>query len=112
MSENANAVIATGGSIVANERAFATLLERTHTVWIQASPEEHMAMVVAQGDLRPMADNREAMRDLRQILAAREQEYGRAEVQLDTSGCSVAQSAGELVKLVKGLLNNSSAVKK
>ena len=69
-----------------------------------------MARVVAQGDLRPMADNREAMRDLRQILAAREQEYGRAEAQLDTSGCSVAQSAGELVKLAKGLLNNSSAV--
>ena len=110
--ENANAVIATGGGIVANQRAFASLLERTHTVWIQASPEEHMARVLAQGDLRPMADNREAMRDLRQILAAREQEYGRAEAQLDTSGCSVAQSAGELVKLVKGLLNNSSAVKK
>ena len=110
LSENANAVIATGGGIVANDIAFAALLERTHTVWIQASPEEHMARVVSQGDLRPMADNREAMRDLRQILAAREREYGRAEAQLDTSGCRVAQSAWELVNLAKGLLNNSSAV--
>jgi len=109
LSENMEAVIAAGGGIVANDQAFGSLLDRTHTVWIQASPEEHMARVVAQGDLRPMADNREAMRDLRQILAAREGEYGRAQAQLDTSGRTLAQSAGELVELAKGLLDKPLA---
>ena len=70
----------------------------------QASPES-MARVVAQGDLRPMADNREAMQDLRQILTAREGAYGRADAQLDTSGRTLAQSAGELVELAKRLLD-------
>ena len=31
---------------------------------VKASPEEHMARVVAQGDLRPMQGNEEAMEDL------------------------------------------------
>tara|TARA_Y100001934_G_C12326827_1_gene763038 strand:+ start:496 stop:1407 length:912 start_codon:yes stop_codon:yes gene_type:complete len=110
LAENKEAVIATGGGIVANDEAFGALLDRTHTIWIQASPEEHMARVVAQGDLRPMVDNREAMRDLRQILTAREGAYGRADAQLDTSGRTLAQSAGKLVELAKRLLDKSLAV--
>jgi len=30
-------------------------------VWIKAAPEEHMARVAAQGDLRPMAGHAEAI---------------------------------------------------
>jgi len=104
LAEHENAVIATGGGIVTNEAAFSALLERTHTVWIQATPEEHMARVVDQGDLRPMSDNREAMRDLRQILAARKEAYGRASAVLDTSGRSVAASADELAALAGRIL--------
>lgn len=98
------AVIATGGGIVANDGAYAALIERTHTIWIQTSPEEHMERVIAQGDMRPMADNREAMRDLRQILSAREPAYGRAESRLDTSRRSVAESTRALVALARALI--------
>lgn len=98
------AVIATGGGIVANDPAFAALLDRAHTIWIQASPEDHMERVVAQGDMRPMADNREAMQDLRQILAAREPAYGRAAARLDTAGRSVEESSRELVVMAKALI--------
>ena len=65
------AVIATAGGIVADDETFAQLLDRTHVIWLQASPAEHMRRVMAQGDFRPMADNRDAMNDLIAILDAR-----------------------------------------
>ncbi len=104
LEESEQAVITTGGGIAANEAAFRALLARSHTVWIKASPEEHMARVVAQGDMRPMADNGEAMRDLRQILSAREVSYGRAEATLDTTGENVDQSVQRLKDLSWALL--------
>ncbi len=100
MRDHSGAVIATGGGIVANEAAFAALLQSTHSVWLRADPAAHMARVVAQGDLRPMAENREAMQDLRRILAAREAAYGRAADELDTSGRTVEESVADLVVLV------------
>ena len=86
VEERERAVIATPGGIVAEAGSLDLLLARTHTVWLTASPEEHMARVAAQGDRRPMADNPEAMADLRAILAARSPDYARADVRLDTSG--------------------------
>lgn len=93
-------VLATGGSIVADPATFALLLEGCHTVWVRAAPEEHMARVVAQGDMRPMQDNREAMTDLRTILAAREPLYARAELTLDTTGQSNHASFAALLRLL------------
>ncbi len=86
VEERERAVIATPGGIVAEAGSLDLLLARTHTVWLTASPEEHMARVAAQGDRRPMADNPEAMADLRAILAARSPDYARADARLDTSG--------------------------
>lgn len=100
IAEHDAAVIATAGGIVANPQTYELLLRRTHAIWIKARPEEHMARVIAQGDFRPMAHNREAMGDLVAILDARSADYSRAEAQLDTSGCSVEQSFADLMRLV------------
>ncbi len=43
IAENEAAVIATAGGIVSNAETYALLLRRTHTVWIKARPDEHMA---------------------------------------------------------------------
>ena len=93
-------VLAAGGSIVAEAPTFALLLQGCRTVWVRAAPEEHMARVVAQGDTRPMNANREAMDDLRAILAAREPLYARAEITLDTTGQRVEESFAELCRLL------------
>ena len=82
------AVIATPGGIVSEAETLDLLLSRCFTVWLQASPEEHMQRVVAQGDLRPMAASHEAMDDLRRILAGRAAFYGKADATLNTSGRS------------------------
>src|SRR5205823_14920375 len=51
-------VLAAGGSIVAEAETYDELLPRCFTVWLQASPEEHMLRVLAQGDLPPMSENK------------------------------------------------------
>ena len=99
---HAEAVIATPGGIVSEPATFNVLLSRCTTVWLQAAPEEHMARVAAQGDTRPMAASREAMEDLRRILAGREDFYAKADYTLNTSGESVAKSVERLRKMVAG----------
>src|SRR5690606_21980108 len=91
-----DAVIATPGGIVSDPASFNLLLAHCYTIWLKASPEEHMQRVVAQGDLRPMAGNREAMAGLKRILAGRAAFYGKADLQLDTAGRSVEATLADL----------------
>jgi XRE family aerobic/anaerobic benzoate catabolism transcriptional regulator len=87
ITEHENAVITVGGGIVSEAETFNLLLMNCYTVWVKASPEEHMSRVVAQGDFRPMEGNSEAMEDMRRILVAREPLYSKADFILDTTGC-------------------------
>lgn len=96
-----DAVIATGGGLVAEPANFELLLSSCFTVWITAMPEEHMGRVIDQGDRRPMADNPEAMDDLRLILQERASLYAKADARLDTAGKTVADSFAELAALLK-----------
>jgi XRE family aerobic/anaerobic benzoate catabolism transcriptional regulator len=88
----AEVVIATPGGIVSDPATFNELLSHCTTVWLQAAPEEHMGRVAAQGDTRPMAASKEAMDDLRRILAGRAAFYSKADLSVDTSGQDLAQS--------------------
>jgi XRE family aerobic/anaerobic benzoate catabolism transcriptional regulator len=90
------AVIATGGGLVSEASTLEMLLARCYTVWLHASPEEHMRRVIAQGDLRPMAGNLEAMDDLKRILAGREPFYAKADLAFDTGGKALADAYLEL----------------
>ncbi|SCX70407.1 helix-turn-helix transcriptional regulator [Variovorax sp. EL159] len=85
-------VIATPGGIVSDPATFNELLAHCTTVWLQAAPEEHMGRVAAQGDTRPMAASKEAMEDLRRILNGRAAFYSKADLSVDTSGKTLAQS--------------------
>ena len=93
-------VMTVGGGIVSEPETYNLLLRNCFTVWIKASPDEHMARVVAQGDLRPMQGNAEAMKDLARILDAREPLYRKADITLDTSGDDPAQSLSKLRRAV------------
>lgn len=85
-------VLTVGGGIVSEPDTYNLLLLNCFTVWIKAAPEEHMARVIAQGDMRPMAGNQEAMADLRSILSSRESLYAKADAVVDTSGSTVEKS--------------------
>jgi len=100
---NPRAVIATPGGIVSDPGTFNLLLAHCRTVWLQATPEEHMQRVLAQGDTRPMSGNRgnaEAMNDLRRILESRAAFYSKADATLDTSGRSFDQALAALDAIV------------
>jgi XRE family aerobic/anaerobic benzoate catabolism transcriptional regulator len=96
-----DAVIATPGGIVSDSATFNLLMAHCYTVWLKASPDEHMQRVIAQGDLRPMSGNREAMDDLKRILTGRSAFYGKAELQFDTSGRSVDEAASGLLAALR-----------
>jgi XRE family transcriptional regulator, aerobic/anaerobic benzoate catabolism transcriptional regulator len=86
------AVIATPGGIVSDAATFNLLLAHCTTVWLQADPEDHMARVRAQGDLRPMAASAEAMEDLKTILAGRSAFYSKAQYRVNTSDQPLADT--------------------
>ncbi|HTV94399.1 MAG TPA: helix-turn-helix transcriptional regulator [Steroidobacteraceae bacterium] len=101
ISKNRAAVIEAGGGLAADPETLAMLLERSLAVWVRASPEEHMQRVIDQGDLRPMARSREAMRELKDILRAREPYYRQAHLHLNTSGRSADESFQALIEMLE-----------
>jgi XRE family aerobic/anaerobic benzoate catabolism transcriptional regulator len=107
IAEHSAAVIATAGGIVASPETYTLLLHRTHTIWIKAPPEQHMARVMAQGDFRPMAQNPEAMSDLIAILEARRADYARAEAELDTAGDAAEESLAKLMRIARRYLTGA-----
>lgn len=98
------AVIATPGGIVSDPATFSLLLSHCYTVWVQASPKDHMERVVAQGDTRPMLGNREAMDDLKNILESRAAFYSKADTTFDTSDMAQEAAFQELLDKLQAAL--------
>ena len=103
------AVLATPGGIVSDPGTFNLLLANCYTVWVRATPEEHMSRVLAQGDTRPMAGhagNAEAMNDLRRILESRAAFYSKADAVFDSSNmrpeAAVAALRRQLTEALSG----------
>jgi XRE family aerobic/anaerobic benzoate catabolism transcriptional regulator len=93
-------VIAASGSIVTEPGTLELLLSTCFTVWVRAAPEEHMKRVMAQGDMRPMANSARAMDDLISILKSREPLYAKADAALSTSGQTPEQTLTDLLRLI------------
>jgi XRE family transcriptional regulator, aerobic/anaerobic benzoate catabolism transcriptional regulator len=105
VSENPRAVIETGGSLVSEAETFEYLLSHCFTVWLKASPEDHMARVMEQGDTRMIEGHyQSAMEDLRAMLEARRIFYARADAELDTSRRSVEECARDLIAMCEPFL--------
>jgi XRE family aerobic/anaerobic benzoate catabolism transcriptional regulator len=99
LAEGRPLVLATGGGIVNATDTFAALKRRALTVWLRAKPEDHWNRVVKQGDRRPMADNPEAMAELRRLLAERGSLYAQAAHTVDTSRLGEAAALRALAAL-------------
>jgi XRE family aerobic/anaerobic benzoate catabolism transcriptional regulator len=98
-------VIATPGGLVSDAANFNLLLSHCTTVWLQADPADHMGRVAAQGDLRPMAASREAMEDLKRILAGRSAFYSKADMSFDTSAWPLEEAFVALREQVRELIS-------
>jgi XRE family aerobic/anaerobic benzoate catabolism transcriptional regulator len=95
------AVIAIPGGLVSDPATFNQLLAHCTTVWLFADPEDHMRRVTAQGDTRPMSGNREAMEDLKSILAGRAAFYSKADFRIDTSAGTLEETFAALRTTVR-----------
>jgi XRE family transcriptional regulator, aerobic/anaerobic benzoate catabolism transcriptional regulator len=95
------AVIATPGGLVSDTQSFNLLLSRCTTIWLQATPEDHMRRVREQGDLRPMAASKEAMEDLKSILEGRKAFYSKSDYSINTSGRPIESAFQELSGTVR-----------
>lgn len=102
-AKHESAIIAAPGAIVADGPLYDRILSESHTIWLQANPEDHMGRVIQQGDFRPMSRNPGAMRDLKSILEARSSDYGRADVVLDTSSQAFEPTLDLLDERVRSL---------
>ena len=78
-------VLATGGSVVTHPETWGLMRRQCHTVWLKARAKDHWNRVLAQGDLRPIANNPAARDELTALLRAREPLYSQAELVADTS---------------------------
>ena len=98
LNQHERAVIAAGGGLVTDPDTYELLLERCLCVWLKASPEEHMARVIAQGDMRPFKGRSAALDEIRRLLADRDALYARAPLAVQTSGKTAKQSLNEIRK--------------
>ena len=100
LAQHQRAVIAAGGGLVTDPGSYRLLLERCQCIWLKASPEEHMARVIAQGDMRPFKGRSAALQEIRKLLEDREKLYARADAVVDTSGKPARQSFADLRKAI------------
>ena len=96
LTDGGSAVVAAAGGIVNDPTSWALLLGEATVVWLKARPEDHWNRVIAQGDRRPMADNPEALEQLRGLLTARERTYQAAHLTIDTAGRTIRSVVAEL----------------
>jgi XRE family aerobic/anaerobic benzoate catabolism transcriptional regulator len=101
LADDTAGIVATSGGLVTDHVAYERLLAGATVVWLKASPEDHFARVVAQGDFRPMRDRKDAMKELRGILRARRALYERAHQVVDTSKLGLPRSIDRVVKLAR-----------
>ncbi len=102
-------VVETGGSIVTDPKMLNTLLTTCFVVWLHAEPAEYMRRLRAEGDVRPMANQEDAMADLRGILSERRELYARAHASIDTNGRSIEDCVAELIRITpQGSKNNTN----
>jgi XRE family aerobic/anaerobic benzoate catabolism transcriptional regulator len=93
-------VIATGGSLVTEPATYDLLLSACFVIWLKTTPDQHMGRVIAQGDLRPMAEGPQAMDDLKAILASRTPLYAKADAEVNTSDKTEAQAFAALLGVI------------
>jgi XRE family aerobic/anaerobic benzoate catabolism transcriptional regulator len=102
-------VLETGGGIVTNRTAMTAIQQHFWTVWLRASPREHLTRVLRQGDLRPMRNSPKALDNIESLLRIRERAYARADRMIDTSGRRETECLDALEQAARTLMTSTGA---
>jgi len=100
-------VIATPGGLVSDTATLNEMLSHCYTVWLKAKPEDHLARVAAQGDMRPMAGSAQAIEDLKLILESRTSFYAKADMTFDTSAQPLEETFQGLCQRLKAVVSGA-----
>jgi XRE family transcriptional regulator, aerobic/anaerobic benzoate catabolism transcriptional regulator len=100
-------VIATPGGLVSDTATLNEMLSHCYTVWLKAKPEDHLARVAAQGDMRPMAGSAQAIEDLKLILEGRTPFYAKADMTFDTSAQPLEETFQGLCQRLKAVVSGA-----
>ena len=100
IEETDSCILAAAGGVSEDSVTFDLLRTNFRTIWLTATPEDHMNRVIEQGDLRPMHGRDEALAELKAILGGRAHDYARSDIILDTSGRTEESVLSELVELI------------
>jgi len=79
-----------------------------YTIWLKAEPKSTWRALRGQGDLRPMADDRSAMAELRNILVSRRTALCARLRRGRYPGLSVDAAAARLIDAVAPVLQNDA----
>jgi XRE family aerobic/anaerobic benzoate catabolism transcriptional regulator len=107
LNNHRTCVIATAGGLVSDAATLDLLLTNCLTIWLRAEPEEHRNRVIAQGDLRQVADSRKAIDDLRLILESRAAFYAKADFAYNTSGKTLDEAFTGLMATIEEHLRDA-----
>jgi len=87
---NMNQIIACGGGIVLNQINIDRLKEGAVVVYLNASPEVVLQRVSDDSSVRPLLENRNKDRTIRELMRCRKPLYEQAaDIEIDTSGLDI-----------------------
>jgi len=100
LAQKEGLVIATGGGLVLDPSNVAVLSKTGKIICLTASPEEILARVAKQQDVRPLLQEKDPKAKIIDLLQQRDSVY-RQFPQLSTSDSSPDKLIGELLKLIQ-----------
>lgn len=99
LSPRKNLVLACGGGVVLNKINIDRLKQESVVIWLTASTQAILQRLKTSGDIRPLMLGKSNENDVQSLLLFRQPFYERAaDLQVDTSGLSVAQVVENLLK--------------
>ncbi|MEL6421180.1 MAG: helix-turn-helix transcriptional regulator [Pseudomonadota bacterium] len=91
-------IVAVSGGIVSEPDTFDYLLAHFRTIWLKATPEDHISRVRGAGMTRDGETAADALATLRQLLNSRAPYYAQADRTVDTSAYSEEAVVDQLIE--------------
>jgi len=100
LASHEDVIVATGGGIVTDQKAFETIVSGARVVWVKTSPEVLFDRARGSDALKGVGLSNQARIEIRNALTARESSFAMADFTIDTTGKKAADTIEELVQIL------------
>ncbi len=101
LNQNDDSILAVPGCVVSASNTYDHVLGNCHTVWLHALPEDYIQRVRKQNGTGIGGAEEATISRVKNFIDQREEEYARAEHQVDTSGLSPEKCCKKIIDLLK-----------